>query len=233
MFVLVFFAYPCIRSCCRWTWRCPWWPPSSACCRCRLAETNEGRGGGTTCCFVQISTTQNEKNKTKQKQEVPNGRVQNSPKEPYSYGETETWPACRDTQTQNDFRGATLTHDTNHNKRPAGVRRQVQGSSFRVQRDVRSGSRCVNEWVSDDHSPWHQACATAWVFSWRSHVRPFSPETHTTAAWHACVWVWVLFLQRKQRKAKQRRDNSTATKLFIEMTRRTLKKMDEISLFYS
>lgn len=54
---------------------------------------------------VQVSAMRIKKIKIKT---FRNKRVRNSPKEPYSYGEMETWPARRDTQTQSDLRSAAL-----------------------------------------------------------------------------------------------------------------------------
>lgn len=72
------FAYPCIHSYCQSTWHCQWWPLSWACCRCQLKEMNEGEE------LVTLLKSQHEQRKTRW--------VQNSRKEPYSYGEVGTLP---------------------------------------------------------------------------------------------------------------------------------------------
>lgn len=72
------FPYPCIHSYCQSMWRCQWWPLSWACCRCQLKEMNKGEE------VVILLKSQHEQRKRRW--------VQNSRKEPYSYGEVGTLP---------------------------------------------------------------------------------------------------------------------------------------------
>lgn len=155
--------------------------------------------GGTTRHFVQISTPQTKKkNKAK--------RFQTDVCRTHRRSRTHTARRRLGLRagthtTQNDFRRATLMHDTNHHKRSAGV----QGSS---------GSQCVNEWVSEWHSQpvTSGLCDCMSVFLWCSHFRSFSPETHTTTAWHARVLFSVFIFAEKAAQSSdvttQRRQSS-------------------------
>ncbi len=79
--------YPCIHSCCQLMWRCQWWPLNWACCRCQLEKRSRGKKWF----FNSITAQANNIRKTR--------TVQNSPKEPYSYGEAGVLPVetCKHT----------------------------------------------------------------------------------------------------------------------------------------
>lgn len=166
--------------------------------------------GGTTRHFVQISTPQTKKkNKAK--------RFQTDVCRTHRRSRTHTARRRLGLRagthtTQNDFRRATLMHDTNHHKRSAGV----QGSS---------GSQCVNEWVSE----WRSQPVTSGLCDCMSvfFVMLALPILFPWDAHNYCVtcsrFVFGFYFCRES-SAKQRRDNTTATKLFVQMTLRTLKK---------